>query len=115
MRNRTPRNIHSNADQMDDSDPDDDKPLHLMVATESPIRRTRPVRQHTNYSDDNVSASQPGPSSSARSVRTQRNKRPYYNEDSDEEEEDDGSLVTPTSHRTKRRMFAQSSQSSQNR
>lgn len=89
LRNRTPR---SNTQAENESDPDDDKPLHLMV-TESPTR-TRTSRQSTRYSEEHVSHTTPtsasNASSSTRSCRSQ--KRPHYNEDSEEEE----------SHRTKR-------------
>ncbi|XP_055320942.1 bromodomain and WD repeat-containing protein 3 isoform X2 [Sitodiplosis mosellana] len=91
LRNRTPRS-NAHVDNENDSDPDDDKPLHLMV-TESPTRG-RSSRHPTRYSDEHVSQSPAGsssvPTSSTRSGRTQ--KRPYYNEESDEEE----------SHRSKR-------------
>ena len=91
LRNRTPRsNVH--VDNENDSDPDDDKPLHLMV-TESPTR-SRPSRHTARYSDEHASNSTAGsssiPTSSTRSGRNQ--KRPYYNEESDEED----------SHRSKR-------------
>lgn len=85
LRNRTPRNITSVDDE---SDPDDDKPLRLMV-TESPIR-SRSSRQSTRYSDEHVMTQTPptGPlnaaTSSTRSGRMR--KRPHYNEDSDEED-----------------------------
>ncbi|XP_031621174.1 bromodomain and WD repeat-containing protein 3 isoform X2 [Contarinia nasturtii] len=91
LRNRTPKS-NTNADN--ESDPDDDKPLHLMV-TESPTR-SRPSRHLTRYSDEHISqtpptgASSATASSSTRSCRSQ--KRPHYNEES---EEDDN-------HRTKR-------------
>lgn len=83
LRNRTPKrsvNIEN------DSDPDDDKPLHLMVS-ESPTRG-RPSRQSTRYSDEHVSQSQAGSSSTvASSTRRGRvQKRPHYNEDTDEED-----------------------------
>lgn len=88
LRNRTPKSSQ-HIDNDNDSDPDDDKPLHLMV-TESPTRG-RPSRHTTRYSDEHVSQSQAGSSSSTtRTSRTQ--KRPYYNEESDEED----------SHRSKR-------------
>lgn len=91
LRNRMPRsNVH--VDNENDSDPDDDKPLHLMV-TESPTRG-RPSRHTARYSDEHVSNSPAGsssvPTSSTRSGRNQ--KRPYYNEESDDED----------SHRAKR-------------
>lgn len=63
------------------------------MVSESPVRG-RPSRQLTRHSDEHVSQSPAGssnvPTSSTRSVRTQ--KRPYYNEDSDDED----------SHRSKR-------------
>lgn len=99
LRTRTPRNNASNLDI--DSDPDDDKPLHSLVTTESPTRgsSSRPSRQNTRYSDEHISHSQPtGSSSSATptsSMRTCRqHKRPLsYLEASDEE---DGQRVKRT-------------------
>lgn len=96
LRTRTPRTNTSNVDN--DSDPDDDKPLHLMV-TESPTRN-RPSRQTTRYSDEHVTQTPTGSSnaaiSSTRSARIQ--KRPYYNEDSDEEEQNGHRSKRPASH-----------------
>lgn len=85
LRTRTPKS-NPHADE-NDSDPDDDKPLHLMV-NETPPLRGRPSRQPTQFSDEHVSptpaASSNTPTSSTRSCRTQ--KRPHYNEDTDEED-----------------------------
>lgn len=84
LRTRTPRNNTLNDEN--ESDPDDDKPLHLM-AIESPTRH-RPSRQSTRYSDEHVTQTPTGSSntaiSSTRSARSQ--KRPHYNEDSEEED-----------------------------
>lgn len=81
LRNRTPRNNLANIDN--DSDPDDDKPLHLMVS-ESPVRG-RPSRNSSRLSDEAVTPSSSNLATfSVRSARIQ--KRPYYNEDTDEEE-----------------------------
>lgn len=74
------------------SDPEDDKPLQLMV-NESPLRN-RPSRHATRYSDEHVGPSNSA-TSSTRSSRTQ--KRPHYNE-MDSDEDDD------LNHRTKRRV-----------
>lgn len=90
LRTRTPRNHAPNIDN--DSDPDDDKPLQLMV-TQSPTRN-RSSRQR--YSDEHISQTPTGSSyaatSSTRSART--HKRPYYAEAEDTDEEE--------SHRSKR-------------
>lgn len=86
LRTRTIRANTSNADN--ESDPDDDKPLHLMV-TESPTK-ARPSRQQSRLSDEHASQANAAGSSSAAnsSIRSVRNqKRPHYNEiDSDEED-----------------------------
>lgn len=94
LRNRTPKNMRI---QDELSDPDDDKPLHLMVS-ESP-QRGRPARNASRYSDEHVSA---GPSNSAtysatRSSRTQ--KRPHYIENDTDEEEEEEDIVQQTKRR----------------
>lgn len=61
-------------DPDEESDPEDNKPLHLMV-TESPQRNRHSMR---NIQDNSTSSSL----STSRGSRTL--KRPYYNEDSDE-------------------------------
>lgn len=80
----------SSVSDEDITDPEDNKPLHLMVTESHPIR-AKPSKimsrnRRRNLSDDEANIALPGPSNSlgvsSRSIRAQ--KRPYYNEESDE-------------------------------
>lgn len=101
LRVRQPRTT-SHVDN--DSDPDDDTPLHRLV-TDTPSRvSNRPSRQNPRYSDEHISQSQPTgssgsmatPSSSLRALRTQ--KRPHYLDDDTDEEDGQRLAKRPTNH-----------------